>query len=86
MKQLHASRKLRVQDAIFMASYAKLNKERIMAELLADPRLQDCTKNQLEAISIIRKELSCSRRIARYLVEGKTTLEALYGARKMENE
>jgi hypothetical protein len=78
LKNLTYARKLKVEDAIFWYQKTSLDKKELTSQLLSDPRLGQMTAMQLEALEIIRKELSLSRFRVRLLVDGKKQLSDFY--------
>jgi hypothetical protein len=81
LKKLTYARRLVVEDAIFTAQITEMNKRALTAQLLADPRLAVMAGVRLEAIQTIRKELGLSRVRCRQLLDGRTTLDAIYGGK-----
>ena len=78
LKNLTYARKLKVEDAIFWYRKTSLDKKDLTSQLLSDPRLGQMTAMQLEALEVIRKELSLSRFRVRLLVDGKKQLSDFY--------
>ena len=69
LKKLNPVRVMLIQDAIFMVSLSRIR---------AIEARNNARDNELEAISIIKKETSCNTLHARLLIDGGITLEDLY--------
>lgn len=85
MKKLTYARRLAVQDAIFWGQISKLHKETLLAELLADKRLQELTVSYLEALKVLKTTLGrdLSDAKARKLIDGTIRVDDLYSGKEI---
>lgn len=69
LKKLNPVKVMLIQDAIFMVALSRRDFLQARKNLF---------ENELDAVSIICKETSCSRSVARLLLDQAVTLEELY--------